>query len=1552
MKKTRVKQLLGLLIFFLIFLGCFIILKPAYDRVSFLLKKNVDEVSKKIENEYGFSISYDSFSLSIFSSLNIKKINIVDTHDDNEILEIKKVVLRYDFLKLISLVLSPKNKDLFITEKIKDGLKDLTIDGVNFDINADTLAFLKRFQDNGDNARKTSRDSTEKSERNFPVTSAEKSEAEVVSIGSTTAQRPEVSPILNNVANLISSFPIDVFIKNVHIQYYFGDKLFDAFLKRLNLASVQEKNQLNLQTLGSAILTDEGKNKNYSAVFSLDGNLNEKFDGSVLNVKFSDITDGNFRLNRLNLRFNYNDKIASFRTIQNAFPFYLQGSFNVASKDADLSLRTENLTLSNVVSVRSETPLWEKINALALSLAFQATYNTENSELNYNSEGNLSLAPVTSTKKSEKNSTVTSIEKNEKNSPMTSTKNSEVVSATPRLRSATTSQRPTSAHFLFSGNDKHFNLETLDINSDNLNASANGDLVFRGLKFNGNANLYNYTLPNGGVISTELYFNELENGFMCFAPQVLLDEKSFSAMQLSVLPQKDSIDFSFEISDYAHYDTETPGTLKIDGSYLLDTKYLQASVNASSFYLDSIAQTGAFFARKRPIPEFTFLKPYLLNTEIFVSSDLKTLSYNVPYIVVANSKKDNQFFYISLDGNNSSLQLSQFDFITNGKIIKLSGMAEKLPDEDAAFVMLDANFGTIPYHFSGKLNADGGSLSGDYGFAFDFHKSGDARFDGSLSVDNLPVDFSKAIFAFSLDTAFSYSPDDSFKFSLARFFMQEAGGSLFFAPKLELTNASVTKYGAFLNKIKYSDIFSELEGKAETMWNVNDGIFDSVKFSGEMKGTKNNEEIAIQFDASNPDRLELSKDFFLHSMYLNSQLVFKDFELNRFSKETNDKNLLNAIVIATGTLDNPYLGLNVDSLSFKSGKQSVTASANAFVEEKVFKLENASLKYNRINVSDISASFDLSTFAGKLSCVFDTTVLKKTIHAPIEISLSEAYIPEGKLLPSEIAANINIPEVSGTFILKPFAFQATLLHSNDSTAFFTSDDIGISGSISNSGEIAATIADGKPLKFNASGKISDKIDIDINNLSVSPAPILSHIDIPRFRLHDGTVTGSAKITGMTKDPDFSGDLSVDNVDFTLPTIISAHVTVPHADAFLNHQELVIPEIVGAVKGKHPINGTLGVYFEGWKFDKLDVHVATPENSFAPVDLAIEFVKAKGMAGADINVTIDSDKYIDVVGKVTAKDANLVTKIQDIANRKPSEEVYIVRTDLQFSILQHCTFNFEPVLRAVFTPNSDFSLKFDAESGVIQMDGIINIRSGDVAYLNRNFYIKSGVLRFNPNETTFNPMISFSAEAREKDEKNNNVRLILTANNQYIFDLNPQISSIPALSEREMNQMLGNVAGGDSENVGNFLVAAGDYAIQSTVGRIVENKLRDWLHLDILSIRTSILQNALKINLPSDVKSSYRKSNEIGNYFDNSTVYIGKYFGSYLYADALLHWSYDGTIVDDKMTAGGLAFKPEIGIELESPIGNIRWNMAPDFNAFAHNKFASSTSVTLSWKWAF
>jgi hypothetical protein len=115
---------------------------------------------------------------------------------------------------------------------------------------------------------------------------------------------------------------------------------------------------------------------------------------------------------------------------------------------------------------------------------------------------------------------------------------------------------------------------------------------------------------------------------------------------------------------------------------------------------------------------------------------------------------------------------------------------------------------------------------------------------------------------------------------------------------------------------------------------------------------------------------------------------------------------------------------------------------------------------------------------------------------------------------------------------------------------------------------------------------------------------------------------------------------------------------------------------------------------------------------------------------------------------------------------------------------------------------------------------------------------------------------------------------------------------------------------------------------------------------MLSVRTQVFQNmVLQVTgtmfETTDPDVPYR----VGNYFDNSTVFIGKYFGAAMFGQAILSFRYDG----NKQSFGGLSIEPEIGLEMRSPLFDISFNMVP---LHPENWFIDGISFSVIWRRTF
>ena len=1471
MKRLSLKETLALTIFFLVVVFSALIVRPLYSFVSAELEQEAHLLENIFSEKTGMNFSYEKFSPSIVTGLRIKNIILSDADDGKRIAQIKKVIIHYSIV------------DFFRGRGISS-IKDVVVDGFVLDVNKDNL-FLKKLSEY---SKKSGKDSEKQKRQNGLSSNDEKKN------------------VFLDLKNVASELPFNIYVRNVQVVYSDKDNSAAINFRKITVAYLTQSKVLQIKTSGGASYTK--KDSRFSLGFSASGSIPNDFEESSVTFRVTDFTNGKYSLSRLNLLLGYKKRVFDLRTIQNGYPLYLQGTFNLDTAEAAVSLRTKDFKPAGIVFSRQNSNSAKKLKNLSFSLNVDANYNFFSKDFSYSSWGNVYVPD-------------------------------EIYSGGFK------------GNYSLSGNEKSISVKKMEVTGPNIDVDYFGSYIFDGFKLSGELNVNAMKLPNGVNISTEFYIDSLEKGFMAFAPQLMLDQKALTALQLSVVPVQDSLDFSFEVSDYFHSEAENAGTIKIDGSYIGGTKYFQANVSSNRIYLDSAAQTFSYFGKNPGKSAFGFLSSYIFNGEFFVSTDFNQISYNVPYAFVANTKKDGQFFYISFDGNGSSLNLNRVDFVNNGKLVHLSGIYEKSPDGDDAFFSADLNVDSIPYHFSGNFMPGIVSVNGDYGAVFDLKKSENGKISGNLAAEGFPFSMNGSIFTLSTDTNFTYSEEDGINVRIARLEALEASGKYSFNPALNVTG-NVTKYGVFLDTISYSDKFSALEGTSELLWNMNGSMFDSARFSAALKNPVSTEGINISVEFSNPNGDVFSVENLKNSFYLNSQFVFNNFGLSRFTAEESENNRLSATLILSGIPSNLYAGLNVEKLSIMSAGKEVDVNGSAFVEEKNLTVDNFKLAYNNISLGNISAQFDLNTFTGVAEAEFDTVLAKQTVHAPLEFSVSDTVLDEGKFLPSEFAARLSCEKISGTLFKKEFPFNLTVLHSGGVTTIYSSELQGISGTISNDGKINFSVAEGKPLQFALSGNLkSEQLDISVKNVKADVGKLFEYLDISRLKVYNGKLNGSLAISGLKADPEFLGNFSLTQADFTLPKIVSQHVFVPRTQIVFDHNKIQIPIARGYVrKPDNVVCADLNVYFDRWSFSRLESHIWNPDNAYMPGDFEIRLAHFVGDVNLDVNIAFE-DHYLDVTGDVFLKKVTGSVKTKELALSPPKRN-WFPRSQLKLHFGQHVTFIFDPLLRAVLVPNTVFGFKYDMSNGDMELDGELAFRSGDISYLSRNFYLKNGSMRFNSNDPTFNPLISVQAETRERDDYGNDVRIILTANNQYLLNFNAQFSSIPAKSEAEIRSLLGQIAVGDSERVSSLIFATGDYAIQSTIGRSIENKLRDFLNFDILSVRTNVLQNALNYGLLDRTENSENSSFGFGNFFDNSTVYIGKYFGSSLYVDALMHWSYDKTKVDDKFTAGGLVFRPEFGLEIEAPFGNLRWNMAPDINGIRNDRFVSSTSVTLSWKFSF
>jgi hypothetical protein len=181
---------------------------------------------------------------------------------------------------------------------------------------------------------------------------------------------------------------------------------------------------------------------------------------------------------------------------------------------------------------------------------------------------------------------------------------------------------------------------------------------------------------------------------------------------------------------------------------------------------------------------------------------------------------------------------------------------------------------------------------------------------------------------------------------------------------------------------------------------------------------------------------------------------------------------------------------------------------------------------------------------------------------------------------------------------------------------------------------------------------------------------------------------------------------------------------------------------------------------------------------------------------------------------------------------------------------------------------------------------------------------------------------------------------------------PRYESSPSLSPLEIYGILGQappmesvVSSASSAALNPLLQTGAELILQRVVFRPVEQRIRNLLGLDMFSFRTQIIQNAVFETVRN--RGPDEQPATFGNYLDNTTVFIGKYLGPDLFSQAMLSFQYDPT---RREFAGGMRPELELGLDLRTPLFDIRWNLGPlHLESLKISDFVSNQSFSLVWR---
>jgi hypothetical protein len=506
-----------------------------------------------------------------------------------------------------------------------------------------------------------------------------------------------------------------------------------------------------------------------------------------------------------------------------------------------------------------------------------------------------------------------------------------------------------------------------------------------------------------------------------------------------------------------------------------------------------------------------------------------------------------------------------------------------------------------------------------------------------------------------------------------------------------------------------------------------------------------------------------------------------------------------------------------------------------------------------------------------------------------------------------------------------------------------------------SGIFTASLSNPSPVQGNITG-ILDGTEIDAwaTDVYIDLGELweLTPINKEVVTFTGGFISGETRLYGSIFDPEFEGLAWGSGVTMSLPQYVPAEIGPGSGEITLEGSEIAFGPL-GALCG----NGS-GV-LSGWiRFSRwipsfnLDIMVNNP----IPFDFNISGIIAKGTVSGQANLLMENTETLTITGSVEVSDTELTINPDEIAKSRAGlnrlTDLDII-TDVYVSAGRRVEFLWPnvdmPMLRAYGDIGTGVRIVGDSRIPQFTLDGDVALRGGELYYLQRSFYIREGQIFFNGNDPAIDPLISARAEIRDRND-DGPVTIAMIVDNTPLSTLAtsmPRFESSPALSQMEIYTLLGQVPAlgveySEQENVTVFTRTVTELVVQTVFVRRVERQVRNILGVDMFSFRTQILQNAIFEAVRN--REPEEQPSTMGNYLDNTAIFIGKYIGTSLFFQTMLSFRYD----QYQTEYGGMKLEPDIGLDLRTPLFDVRWNISPQH---PENLYVNDQSISLVWHWS-
>ena len=752
--------------------------------------------------------------------------------------------------------------------------------------------------------------------------------------------------------------------------------------------------------------------------------------------------------------------------------------------------------------------------------------------------------------------------------------------------------------------------------------------------------------------------------------------------------------------------------------------------------------------------------------------------------------------------------------------------------------------------------------------------------------------------------------------------------------------------GAELHDVAYSDEFSSLTGVARIVWDL---AVRSGEITAELSSKDGAEtyDLTLGVDAAGIDATSIrSTQIAVEADYARLPLLRLGIETLRGS--------LTGVATASGTLDSLSASATTVLEDGKFNNDPVELAGRLEMTPTSLFLSDASFRYVTTRVDDLFASVSLEeslmSLSGNVHVSRNTNT--RTIGVGATGTLTNAVASFSDLLSSPFEAEIALENVPVQNDL-PSTWRFRAVRSSDGVSIVGGPGGSLFASLRPDGSFQGAVGAPLPIAFDVFGRYSrGEFEADLTSVRANIPRLWQILDSRVLAFESGVATGSVRLVGPVNDPDFYGTLVADDVTGSVDMIPA---TLGPGRAFLVFDENVLSireSVVSGGIGRARVSAAITL--DRWLPEEFGVDVKTLEGE--PVRVLDSFGTASvdGLAEGTLRINGDSSGTT-ISGALTAS-AMAITLTEREESDVPVDAERETRVDIDVTTGRGVEFLWPtdafPILRGFADVGETVKVTYRANPREYAVVGPIDIQGGQVFYFDRSFYIREGLITFDETQEGFDPRLSVNAEIREVGP-DGPVRIYLVADENPLSQFTPRWRSEPQMAEAEILAMLGGAVFVQQEggpiDLSQAVLLTSDLVSQFGIVRGFETTIRDALQLDLFSIRTQLFQNLIRGVISDEEYPLDTRVPSLGEYLDNTTLFLGKYLGTDLFLELLVQLRATDPVAAPTQSLAGITLDSEFILEWQTPFFVLEWTFFPTDPS---SLFLKDNTVSFSWEYSY